>query len=591
MRSIRTPCAFVFTLGIVLSSHCAADDPKPDSPLVRMLKTGRVPEERQATIVEMIGKRGNADDLGFLFQKAARSDGFPAAIRPKALTALADAALTRQLKPKGDYTALASLIKSEDDTSIRLSAIRLAGLWKAESLVPDLKAVAESSDSIDSLRSAAFDALATIGGKSAHDAITSSTSTKTPKPVRAAAVAALAKIDADAATRLAVGVLNTAPGGGFDLGPFLAAFLNMQGGADKLAAALAANKLPADSAKLALRSMYAMGYSDPSVVVELSKAAGLDAEVKPLDKAALDQLITDVAARGNPERGEQIFRRGDLNCSKCHALSGAGGGIGPELSPIGSSSPVDYIVNSIMLPDQAIKEQYLTKIVLTNDGRVYHGIVVDKDENRLILREGTGDERTIPASEIEADKDGGSLMPKGLVNFMTRAEFVDLVRFLSELGKPGPYGIRATASIQRWRYLKAVPESLSRAVPDAATFKSQVLNAEPDRWLPAYGKVGGGLPLDELLADSGSKVVYVQGEINATQPGLIALRFNSVKGMSAWVDEQVLALDGPTSAMLSTGRHRLTLRIDTASRPERDIMLEVVKPDGSRVEFSVVGGR
>ena len=36
-------------------------------------------------------------------------------------------------------------------------------------------------------------------------------------------------------------------------------------------------------------------------------------------------------------------------------------------------------------------------------------------------------------------------MPKGLANLMTRAEFLDLVRFLSELGKPGPYAIRPDA--------------------------------------------------------------------------------------------------------------------------------------------------
>ena len=58
-------------------------------------------------------------------------------------------------------------------------------------------------------------------------------------------------------------------------------------------------------------------------------------------------------------------------------------------------------------------------------------------------------------------------MPKGLVNFMTRAEFVDLVRFLSELGKPGPYAIRSTPD----RPALAVPQARARrpgrAVPDA----------------------------------------------------------------------------------------------------------------------------
>ena len=107
-----------------------------------------------------------------------------------------------------------------------------------------------------------------------------------------------------------------------------------------------------------------------------------------------------------------------------------------------------------MNPDQSIKEQYNTLVVLTTDGQVFQGIVADKDDQRIVLKEATGATRVVPANSIEDQKAGGSLMPKGLANLMTRAEFVDLVRFLSELGKPGPYAIRATPAIQRWRVLE-----------------------------------------------------------------------------------------------------------------------------------------
>ena len=44
--------------------------PPPDSPLVKLLKSGRVPEARQGTIVDMIGKRGTAGDLAYIYQQA-----------------------------------------------------------------------------------------------------------------------------------------------------------------------------------------------------------------------------------------------------------------------------------------------------------------------------------------------------------------------------------------------------------------------------------------------------------------------------------------------------------------------------------------
>ena len=187
---------------------------------------------------------------------------------------------------------------------------------------------------------------------------------------------------------------------------------------------------------------------------------------KPLSPSELTALVAEVAAKGDPARGEQVFRRADLNCMSCHSVCKAGGDVGPDLSAVGQISPPDYIINSILNPDQAIKEQYHTLVVLTVEGQVFQGIVTDKDEQRVVLKDATGASRVVPVASIEDQKPGGSLMPKGLANLMTRAEFVDLVRFLSELGKPGPYAIRAVPAIQRWKVLKGVGRGPVERDPD-----------------------------------------------------------------------------------------------------------------------------
>ena len=112
-------------------------------------------------------------------------------------------------------------------------------------------------------------------------------------------------------------------------------------------------------------SVYALGRADPALVAALSRAAGISTESKPLTPGELNQLVAEVAAKGDPARGELIFRRPDLNCMSCHSLSKAGGDVGPDLSSLGQTSPPDYIINSILNPDQAIKEQYHTLLVLT----------------------------------------------------------------------------------------------------------------------------------------------------------------------------------------------------------------------------------
>ncbi|MEO6807961.1 MAG: hypothetical protein ABI353_02485 [Isosphaeraceae bacterium] len=586
------------SLLVAVSLTARAEGPEtPDSPLVKLLKSGRVPEPRQGTIVEIIGQRGNVDDLAYLYQQALRPEGFPEPVRQKAFDALADAARTRKLKPSGDLSGLGGLIQAKDakartDSKFRLKAIRLAGLWKLEPLGEPLRAIALSRDAAETVRAAAIDALAEIGGKAGRASIDELTKAGRPLEVRALAVAALARLDPGSAISAALAVLRDA--GGLNprvIEPMLAALINRRDGAEALAKAVNRDKLPADAAKLALRSIYALGRADPALVAALSQAAGIDAEVKPLSQSELDQVIADVQAKGKADRGEDIFRRPDLNCTNCHALSGAGGGIGPDLSALGASSPVDYIINSIMLPDQAIKEEFLTKVVLTTDGQLFHGIVVDKDDTRLVLKEATGEHRTIPADDVESDKDGGSLMPKGLVNFMTRAEFVDLVRFLSELGKPGPFAIRPTPTIQRWRVLKPVSEPLARDVPDAETFRDLVLKVDPSRWLPAYAKVSGGLPLAELATETGGKVLYLQGEIDVSAAGPVVFHLDSTEGVHAWLDDTPEPDKESFTADLTSGRHALTLRVDTAARPTAQVRVEVSRAEGSAAEFAVVGGR
>jgi putative heme-binding domain-containing protein len=276
----------------------------------------------------------------------------------------------------------------------------------------------------------------------------------------------------------------------------------------------------------------------------------------------------------------------------CHSLNKAGGDVGPDLSSLGQTSPPDYIVNSILNPDQAIKEQYHTLLVLTNLGQVFQGIVTDRDDQRIVLKEATGAPRVVPVATIEDQKPGGSLMPKGLANLLTRSEFIDLVRFLSELGKPGAYAIPATPAIQRWKVLKSVPENLITSVPDPEVFRDELMRARPDRWTTAYAKAAGQLPLDEPALAASRGAIYLQGEINVSIGGAIRFQLDSAQGVRCWVDDRPAPAGADVaSETLGVGPHSITLRVDTKARASREIKVEVDKPAGSAAAFTVVGGR
>ena len=69
----------------------------------------------------------------------------------------------------------------------------------------------------------------------------------------------------------------------------------------------------------------------------------------------------------------------------------------------------------------------------------------------LVLRDNAHEEIPIPLSSIKVQKEVGSLMPTGLADTLTHGEFLDLIRFLAELGKPGPYGPSTAQYVRRWR--------------------------------------------------------------------------------------------------------------------------------------------
>jgi hypothetical protein len=88
------------------------------------------------------------------------------------------------------------------------------------------------------------------------------------------------------------------------------------------------------------------------------------------------------------------------------------------------------------------------------------GIPVRDTKDELVLRDAEDRLITIPKNSIEELKDGRSLMPDGLANELTQAELVDLIRFLSELGKVGGnYAVGKARFVRRWQTLVWSPEA------------------------------------------------------------------------------------------------------------------------------------
>lgn len=556
--------------------------------ILQLLNSGKVAPERRPALVETLCRNGSASDLKAVWDQVVRPDGYPPDLRRQALEWLADSASLRKVTPAGDLAAVNKLVQ-EAEPKLRQAGVRLASSWKQESAKQAIQQLAANEKTEPNVRQAAIEGLGAFGDSDSRKLLDQLAMPGKPIDVRMQAITALVQLSLDEAANAAAAALADAKAQD-DSDAMLDAFLNRKGGPDKLAAALAKKKPPVDPAKRALRHLYLAGRSDAALSNVLSEAAGIATDPKPPTADELKKLMAEVTAKGDAARGERVFRRNDLGCMKCHAVAKAGGNVGPELSALGGSSPLDYVIAAILDPNAAIKEQYHTKVITTTKGVTVTGIPVDRDNVRVVLKDATGKTIRIAVADIDEEAEGKSLMPQGITKFLTHDELLDLMRFVSELGKPGPYEIRATPTIQRWRVLKQPDPALAGDAPDAATFRRLVLEAKPESWESVYGMVSALLPLEELRKSPRSEVIYLQGEVDVSQAGSLEIDLQSADPTNLWIDDQSLAEKKKVETQLAVGRHTITVRVVVGAAKSSGLKVEFHKPSSSPIQFEVVSG-
>jgi putative heme-binding domain-containing protein len=534
-------------------------------PLVGLVRSGKLPPDGEDGVLTLLAGVGGPGELTLLLDRAVGPKA-PAARRRRLLEALEESARQRGVRPAGDLKRVTVLLEA-DDLAVQAAAARLAGVWGQEAARPALLARARDGRAAPALRRAAIDGLAGLGGRASRDALAELADKGAPPAVRGQALVALAGLDLPGAAKRAVGVLAAAKGGEGAAEVF-DAFLQRKNGAAELAKAVAGKKLPADVAKVGVRTVRTSGRETGGLLDALTKAGGLTFGARKLSPAELRAMVADVARLGDAARGERVFRRADQLCLKCHAVGGAGGQVGPDLSSIGASAPVDYLIESLLEPSKAIKENYHALLVSTNKGQLFTGIKVRQTGTALVLRTAEDKEVAIPLRDVESQAPSkASLMPDGLTDTLTRGELLDLVRFLSELGKVGPYSAGKARVARRWQALALTPEALARLRRDGVG-AAAAGGEEGLSWEPAYGTVAGALPLADVpalkLRPAGPGVAVLRCQLEATAASKVRLRLNGAHGVTLWLDGKALEAKDVVGLGLTAGLHTLTVAVDLA---------------------------
>jgi uncharacterized repeat protein (TIGR03806 family) len=141
------------------------------------------------------------------------------------------------------------------------------------------------------------------------------------------------------------------------------------------------------------------------------------------------------------ERGGDILRGRDVfmnsaaaQCKSCHRLEGVGESLGPDLAHVGSRYPRSELLRQIIEPSQTIDPKFATYLVETKTGQVHSGLLAERTDTEVVLKDLQNRATRIPAGQVEQmTRSDRSMMPDLLLRDLTAQQAADLLDFLVSL--------------------------------------------------------------------------------------------------------------------------------------------------------------
>lgn len=535
------------------------------------LARGQLDFEGSGPWIELLGKVGGKDELEVLFRHAVDGELSPAATL-RVLTALQMASRMRRLHPQ-DRSRLLSLLR-HPEVDVRLAAVDLAGQWKLAAAIPALRdRVHRDAVEQSGAASRAISALRQIGQPAAQTLRALGQDDNLPWRTRGEAAAALASIDATAGVTQLLELMTTPPTRDEATRIWRAALAN-RGVGRVVAENLPHVQLPPDAQVALWDVLRETNREEPELLAAAESLMQDDLHVA-WTPDRIKQLVAQ-AEHADPHRGEFIYRREDLACTKCHAIGGIGGEVGPDLSSIGASAPIDYIAESLVLPNEKIKEGFHALTIVTEDDQILNGILVTQDNEKLVLRDAENRLLTVPTQDIVATKMGGSLMPQGVMDRLSDQQRADLLRFLSELGRPGPFDASRRDVAREVEILAGTHRLEQQGI-------QRIVQGEQQQGWQRYPTlVDGSIPrhdvekMTEQPVNIALVTVYLRARIQWAQMAEVTLDIEGPRNAQLWVDGQAVkaaADDGKPGRVrfqipATAGRHSLVVRVDARELPE-----------------------
>ena len=310
---------------------------------------------------------------------------------------------------------------------------------------------------------------------------------------------------------------------------------------------------------------------------------------------AREQVITQMRtllrqSPGDPVKGQAVYQK---VCGQCHKIHGQGAEVGPDITLNGRSS-FEQLLSNVFDPNLVIGADYQARIVLTTEGRVITGLLVEDSPQRIVLKVQGGKQEIIPRNQVEEFTVSKlSLMPEDLEKQYQSAEWVDLFAFLT-LDKP--------PSDPTARRLPGSQPVQPRETTDPKQFPELVEQVAPGFTLEGSGEGGVAILADHF----GRPGVLRTHPIREGVPAILRRKIDLPAGRSAKLivdvshhpqgDWQLIVrangqvLTSQSIGLATTQDHWREVTVDLTSLAGKSVVLELLnQPSGWSYEFGYWG--
>ena len=128
---------------------------------------------------------------------------------------------------------------------------------------------------------------------------------------------------------------------------------------------------------------------------------------------------------GDAKHGHQMV----AVCLACHKLKGEGNDVGPDLGTV-ANKPIDQLIESILDPNRAVEQRYVTQSLKLKDGSEKVGIIVEENPNNVTLRTLVGVELVLIKDIASRRSTNRSLMPDGLEAALKPQDIADILAWM-----------------------------------------------------------------------------------------------------------------------------------------------------------------